>query len=137
MPRVLWGTAWTANTLLAREEAVAQEVQRQDGIQRVWRLDCATIAREVPAYGRFVAEQVGRLGRNHPMVRTQYFSEDLDAEGGLFSPERMALLRGGHPLHLTARPGQLYVMTLDLAGEDEGADWARFCGSGALAMPPH
>lgn len=118
--RVLWGTAWTANTLLAREEAVAREVQRQDGIQRVWRLDCATIAREVPAYGRFVAEQVGRLGRNHPMVRTQYFSEDLDAEGGLFSPERMALLRGGHPPHLTARPGQLYVMTLDLAGEDEG-----------------
>lgn len=118
--RVLWGTAWTANTLLAREEAAALNLQRQDGIRRVWRLDCQAVAREVPAYGAFVAEQVGRLGRNHPMVRTQYFSEDLDAAGELFSPQRLALIRGSHPSQQAPQAGCIYVMALDVAGEDEG-----------------
>jgi len=117
--RVLWGTAWTSNTLLAREEGAALALERKDGIQRVWRLTCSDVAQEVPAYGAFVAEQAGRLGRNHPMVRTQYYSEDIDAEGGLFPPERMDLLRGVHPPQVRPQPGRIYVMALDIAGEDE------------------
>jgi hypothetical protein len=128
--RVFWGTAWTSNTLLAREEGAALAQQKLDGIRRAWRLDCADVAREVPAYGAFVAEQVERLGRNHPMVRTQYFSEDIDAEGGLFSAQRLALLRGLHPPQLIPQPGGIYVMTLDLAGEDEAG------GTGALQISP-
>jgi hypothetical protein len=53
------------------------------------------------------------------MVRTQYYSEDIDAEGGLFPPARLALLQGIHPPQTTPQPGQIYVMTLDVAGEDE------------------
>jgi hypothetical protein len=117
--RVLWGTAWTSNTLLAREEQAALALEREDGIQRVWRLTCADVAEEVPAYGAFVSEQAGRLGRNHPMVCTQYFSEDIDAAGGLFPPERMDLLRGLHPPQVRPQPGRIYVMALDIAGEDE------------------
>ena len=128
--RVFWGTAWSSNTLLAREEQAALALEEKDGIQRVWRLTCDAVAKEVPAYGKFVADQVGKLGRNHPMVRTQYYSEDIDAEGGLFPPARIALLYGTHPARSRPEPGQVYVMTLDAAGEDENSDQG-----GGLANP--
>ena len=117
--RVLWGTAWTGSTLLAREERAALALEQQDGVRRVWRLGCDQVTVEVPAYGAFVAEQVGRLGRNHPMVRTQYYSEDIDAAGGLFPPERISLMQGGHPPQVLPQRGQIYAMALDVAGEDE------------------
>ena len=117
--RVFWGTAWTSRTLLAREYQAAKALQDQDGVLRVWRLTADQVAVEVPAYGKFVAEQIAKLGRNHPMVRTQYYSEDIDAEGGLFPASRLALLYGIHPPQLHAAPGRIYVMTLDVAGEDE------------------
>ncbi len=117
--RIFWGTAWTSNTLLAREEQAAMAKQQADGIQRVWRLTADDVATEVSAYGDFVADQVSKLGRNHPMVRTQYYSEDIDAAGGLFPPERLALIYGIHPPQHKPEPGQIYVMTLDVAGEDE------------------
>jgi muconolactone delta-isomerase len=117
--RIFWGTAWTSNTLLAREYALAKALQEQDGIQRVWRLSVDHVAPEVPAYGKFVAEQVAKLGRNHPMVKTQYYSEDIDAQGGLFPPSRIALLYGIHPPQSSPLLGPVYVMTLDVAGEDE------------------
>jgi hypothetical protein len=123
--RVFWGTAWTSNTLLAREEKAALALQRVDGLRRVWRLTCEDVAREVPAYGAFVADQVGRLGRNHPMVRTQYYSEDIDAQGGLFQPQRISSMRGLHLPQVLPQLRRIYVMALDVAGEDEeGPDLA-------------
>jgi hypothetical protein len=117
--KVFWGTAWTSRTLLSRELRSAREQEKKDGFQRVFVMTANDIALEVPAYGDFVNEQVARLGRNHPMVKTQYFSEEIDAEGGLFPPERQALMRGQHPPQVSPDPDQVYAMTLDLAGEDE------------------
>ncbi len=117
--RVFWGTAWTSNTLLAREEKTAAAQQQKDGIRRVWRLTCDQVAAEIPPYGDFVADQVAKLGRNHPLVKTQYYSEDIDAEGGLFPPSRLIQIRGVHPPQLVPASGQIYVMALDVAGEDE------------------
>jgi hypothetical protein len=74
---------------------------------------------EVPEYGEFVAEQVARLGRNHPMVKTQYFSEEIDAEGGLFPAERQAMMKGLHQAQTDPDPDATYAMTLDVAGSDE------------------
>ena len=87
--RVFWGTAWNSTTLLARELRAAQTAELRDGIQRVFRVDADVVAEEVPAYGRFVEQQVARLGRQHPMVKTQFFSEELAGEGGMFPPERI------------------------------------------------
>ena len=42
--RVFWGTAWTADTLLARELRLAQAAERQDGLQRVFRLTADEVA---------------------------------------------------------------------------------------------
>jgi hypothetical protein len=117
--RVFWGTAWTSRTLLARELRACRKAEKEDGIKRVFILTADQVRKEVPAYGKFVDDQVRRLGRNHPMVKTQYFSEEIDAEGGLFPPERCAMMKGTHSPQLSPEEGKLYAMTLDLAGEDE------------------
>ena len=117
--RVFWGTAWTSRTLLARELRACRKAEKEDGIKRVFVLTANEVRVEVPAYGKFVDDQVLRLGRNHPMVKTQYFSEEIDAEGGLFPPERCAMMKGNHSSQLGPEEGKLYAITLDLAGEDE------------------
>lgn len=116
--RVFWGTSWTSRTLLARERRLAEAAQAKDGIRRVWVLTADDVAKEVPAYGKFVAEQVAKLGRNHPMVKTQYYSEEIDAEGGMFTAERLRLMRGNHPRQDRPEEGKIYALTIDVAGEE-------------------
>jgi len=112
--RVFWGTAWSAQTLLARELRAAREAEARDGIRRVFQITAEEVRREVPAYGMFVDEQIARMGRNHPMVRSQFFSEEIDFAGGLFTPSRLGLMQGAHSaletlagqaLRLADRPG--------------------------------
>jgi len=139
--RIFWGTAWTSRTLLAREKRAAEEAQAKDGIRRVFVLDADDVAAEVPAYGEFVAGEVRKHGRNHPFVKTQYFSEEIDAEGGMFPPARLALMRGEHcrrqcPMAgaKDQRGGKLYALLVDVAGEDEGISDFEF-GNSELANP--
>ncbi len=120
--RIFWGTAWTPDTLLGRELRAAARAEEADGQQRVFRVDADAVAAEVPAYGRFVAEQVQKLGRFHPMIRTQFYSEEIEADGALFPPARMALLQGTHaPLDLSRppEPGRMFALLVDVAGQDE------------------
>jgi len=119
--RVFWGTAWTSRTLLARELREAERAEKADGVKRVFTLTAEDVAREVPGYGEFVSEQVRKLGRQHPLVKTQYFSEWIDAEGGMFPPGRQVLMRGSHPRQLNPSEGRIYAFTIDVAGEDEAA----------------
>jgi len=119
--RIFWGTAWTSRTLLARELRLARSVQEKGGGQRVFTATAERVGAEVPAYARHVAEQVRRLGRSHPMVRTQYSAEEIDAEGGMFPPERIALMKESRPALHDPLPGRIYALLLDVAGEDEGA----------------
>jgi len=118
--RVFWGTAWTSRTLLARELRAAREAEKRDGVRRAFVLTAEDVAKEVPAYGAFVRDQVARLGRSHPMVRTQFFSEEIDAEGGMFPAGRVAMMWGDHHARLEPEPGKSYALLLDVAGEDEG-----------------
>lgn len=137
--RVFWGTAWTAQTLLGRELRAARQAEQQDGKRRVFLLTADEIAAEVPAYGQFVAGQVARLGRSHPMVRTQFYSEEIDAEGGMFPPERLALMRGAHRRCPQPPAGEaVYALLLDVAGEDEASragPTSETAGGEALANP--
>jgi hypothetical protein len=119
--RVFWGTAWTSRTLLARELRLARQQEEQDGIQRTWVLTADQVGDEVPAYRKFVEEQIAKLGRNNPLVRTQYFSEEIDAEGGMFSISRRMLMRGSHTAQAEPSPGKVYAITIDVAGQDEAA----------------
>ncbi len=119
--RVYWGTAWTSKTLLARELRAARLAEQKDGIRRMWVLTADDVGEVVPAYKTFVEEQVARLGRNNPLVRTQYFSEEIDAEGGMFPIGRRALMIGAHAKQIAPITGHVYAFTIDVAGQDEGA----------------
>jgi hypothetical protein len=116
--RVFWGTAWTSNTLLARELRAALDLEQQDGVRRVFRISADEVAKEVPAYGKFVAEQVAKLGRNHPMVKSQFFSEEIDAEAGMFPAGRIALMAGRAGRQAGPEAGRIYALLLDVAGQD-------------------
>lgn len=117
--RVFWGTAWNSQTLLARELRAAREAEARDGIRRVFQITAEEVRREMPAYGMFVDEQIARMGRNHPMVRSQFFSEEIDFAGGLFNPSRLGLMQGAHSALDAPLPGKRYTLLIDLAGEDE------------------
>lgn len=118
--RVFWGTAWTSQTLLAREMRAALELEKQDGIRRVFTIDANTVGKEVPAYKTFVQNEIQRLGANHPFVLTQYFSREIDAESGMFPASRSALMHGSHPATTGPLPNQAYAFAIDVAGSDEG-----------------
>jgi hypothetical protein len=122
--RVFWGTAWTSRTLLARELRASLAAEQADGLRRVFVAAAEQVAAEVPAYGEFVAAQAARLGRSHPMVRSQYYNEEIDAEGGMFPPERAALMQGEHVALEGPAAGRSYALLVDVAGEDEWASGA-------------
>lgn len=117
--RVFWGTAWTSQTLLAREKRLAQEAQKRDGIQRLFELTADEVGQEVPAYRKFVEQEIARHGRSHPFIRTQYFSEEIDNQSGLFPPARLALLQGNHLRQHSPQPHGVYAFLIDVAGQDE------------------
>lgn len=119
--KVFWGTAWTSRTLLARELRAARIAEKKDHIKRTWMLTADDVGAVVPAYKAFVDEQVAKLGRNNPLVRTQYYSEEIDSEGGMFPLGRRALMIGSQPKQIAPTPGHIYAFTIDVAGQDEGA----------------
>lgn len=118
--RVFWGTSWTSQTLLAQQMRRSQEEEKHDGIRRVFRLTADDVAAEMAAYQKHVEEAIQHLGRDHPTVRTQYFSEEIDGEGGLFPQRRLERMRSGEPAAGGPQEGRLYALLLDVAGEDEG-----------------
>ncbi len=117
--KVLWGTAWTSHTLLARERKAACEAEKADGRRRVFLLTADQVRMIVPAYGKHVDQQVARQGRQHPLIKTQYFSEEIDELAGMFPLARRALMKGDQHAHESPQPGTTYVFTLDVAGQDE------------------
>ena len=117
--RLFCGTAWTSDTLLARMTRACREAESRDGLRRVFRYTAADVRRENPAYGKFVDGQVSQMGRQHPLIKTQYFCEEIDAETGMFGPARLALLQGDRPAQESPQPGSVYAFLLDVAGQDE------------------
>lgn len=119
--KVMWGTVWTSKTLLGQTMRQLQQMQRRDGLQRVFTYDADIVAQVVPAYATHVKSEVARLGRHHPLIRTQYFLEEIDAEAGLFPAHRQALMRGTHERQEDPTPGHVYALLIDVAGEEEDA----------------
>src|SRR5215211_8906683 len=113
------GTIWDRNTLLSRQMRHLEELQRADGVRRIWRVTWEEVAHDLPAYGERVRDRIAQFGAAHPFIRTEYFLEELDGEGGLFPPPRLAMLRGDHPRWHQAEPGATYALLIDVAGEEE------------------
>lgn len=117
--QVFSGTVWTSRTLLARQMAYLSELERKDGIRRVFKVGWEEVATYVPQYGEQVKARIAQFGRDHPFIRTEYFLEEWDSEGRLFGPARRAHMRGYHPRQRSATPGKRYALLLDVAGADE------------------
>jgi hypothetical protein len=114
------GTIWTRETLLARQIAHLETLERRDGVRRVWRVPWEVVAKDVPAYGKRVRARIAQFGIDHPFIRTEYLLMELEGEGGLFPPQRLAQMRGDHPRQHQATPGRRYALLIDVAGEEEG-----------------
>ena len=113
------GTVWTSDTLLARQMRLLRDREATDGRKRLFKVAWGAVARHVPGYGDYVRGQMEALGAEHPFIRTEYELRELDGDGRLFPPERIALLDGGFP-PLDARgddaPGVEYALLIDVAG---------------------
>jgi hypothetical protein len=117
--RVFAGTVWTSTTLLAEMKRACRRLEQADGLQRVFFYTAEDVRKENPHYGKFVDGQVSRMGREHPLIKTQFFCEEIDAETGMFGPGRQALMQGDRPAQEQANPGSVYAFLLDVAGQDE------------------
>jgi hypothetical protein len=117
--RIIVGAMWTSHTLLAREIRAAREAEKKDGIKRVFIYDADIVGKVVPAYKAFVKSEIAKLGRDHPLIKTQYFCEEIDAQAGMFNTARRALMHGDRKSQTEPNPSELYVFTLDVAGQDE------------------
>lgn len=132
--RIFWGTAWTSDTLLERERRAALRDQQVDGLQRVFYYTADDVRRLVPAYGLHVDRISNSLGRNHPLIRTQYYSESIDAQSGMFNPARLLLITslakspasppsiaepGQGPDREPGRDSEAAAFLIDVAGQDE------------------
>ncbi len=113
------GTVRSKHDALWRKKSELEAAQREDGIQRVFLIPPAEIVQHNPAYGSFLESQIARHGRQHPTIRAEYFLEPVDAQGGLFSPRRQALMRGDHARRHSPAPTTAYIATIDVAGQDE------------------
>ncbi|TEU14421.1 MAG: hypothetical protein E3J25_04875 [Anaerolineales bacterium] len=116
---VLWGTAWTSETLLARTIRALRWAESKDQVRRVFVVPWKRVAEEVPAYGRYVRGEIQRLGSDHPLIKTQYRLEEIDGEGGMFPPGVRALMHGAHPRQRGPTGGREYAILVDVAGESE------------------
>jgi len=117
--RLIVGTVWTGNTLLAREEDAAREAEKQDGIKRVFMYNSKDVRKVNKPYGQFVDSVVKKRGRQHPLVKTQYFCERIDAIAGMFNSRRMALMQADQDPQEAPTKEHLYAFLIDVAGVDE------------------
>lgn len=117
-PVVFYGTAWTDSTLLERAKRDVSEGRAKGAIYRIpW--DVA--AESNPAYGEYVEGEIRRLGKDHPLIRTQYDLIPLASGGYMLAPQVLSLMAGDHP-SVERRTGQAQIVAgLDFAGADEHA----------------
>jgi hypothetical protein len=73
-----------------------------------------------PEYAAFYSEKLKKLGEDHPVIKTQYKLEDIDAIGGYLNEHhRSSILDSDHQRMDSPRAGVEYLCCIDLAGESE------------------
>jgi hypothetical protein len=125
------GTVKMTTDALWLKKAALEAMTAEDGRQRVFMVSPETVTAANAEYGRFLAAKVQQLGRYHPVVKSEYYNEPIDGDGGLFDERRLALMRGSHSRRQRAGGPGVFVATLDVAGQDEAATDPR----AALANP--
>lgn len=117
-PLVAYGTTWTDDTLLERFK---RDVSEGRSAGRNFRILPDQVAESNPRYGEYVDGEVRRLGRDHPLIKTQYFLEPLPNAGRMLKPQQLRLLLGDHERQERRGDERQIVAGLDFAGADEEA----------------
>src|SRR5439155_19054152 len=128
---VLYGTAWTSDTLLEHVRLENRRLEAIDGIQRNFFYPWPAVAAHVPSYRTHALTQLVRMGPEHPISRSLYLNETLNAVGRLFSesqlsqiasPQSYPVVEEARELPTEMRRHRTYIAGIDLAGEDEEAE---------------
>ncbi len=114
---VMYGTAWSDDTLLAMQSAHNRELEELDGIQRHFEFDWMVLAAINKKYKKFVEGEMKRLGEESVSIRTQFRLLPISGAGFLFNEIQRHLLKGAH--HWLNEPGEddLYIAGIDMGGE--------------------
>jgi hypothetical protein len=118
---VYLGTVRTTSDFLWLKKGELETAQSADGVRRVFLVGPEEVAAANPNYAVFLAEQVRRYGRHHPIVAAEYFLEPFDGASGLFPPWRAALMAGRHSRQRDPVADEVYVAAIDPAGGDASA----------------
>lgn len=118
---ILYGTAWSDDTLLAQQRAVNLALEQQTGVRCHFEYDWRTLAAINPAYRTFVEQEIARLGEEHLAIQTQYFLRPISGAGYFLNALQRTLLQGTHSWEETPSPEGWYIAGMDVAGEDRPA----------------
>ncbi len=120
-----YGTTWDDSTLLEEIKQTNLELEEKDGIKRHFRYDWQEISKYNPDYRRYVQGERLRLGKDHPLFRTQYALLPIKGGGGFLSRQQIVLMLGTHPRLKGPQDSKMpYIAGIDLAGEREGDEKA-------------
>lgn len=113
-----FGTAWSEDTLLFKTKRAILEGRSRG---RVYRVLPEEIAVSNPAYGDFIDAEIARMGREHPLIKTQYYLEELSTAGRMLNRQQLELCIGHHPRAIARTDEVTICAGLDFAGADEQA----------------
>lgn len=120
-----YGTTWDDTTLLEEIKQANLKLEKKDGVKRHFRYDWQQVARYNPNYKRYVHGERLRLGKDHPLFRTQYALLPVRGGGGFLSRQQIVLMMGTHPRLRGPQDSKThYIAGIDLAGAREGDEKA-------------
>jgi len=115
---ILYGTAWSDDTLLAQQRAANLATEQQTGIRCHFEHDWRTLAAINPAYRTYVEQEITRLGEDHLAVQTQYFLHPISGAGHFLNALQQTLLQGTHTWEELPTADSYYIAAMDVAGEE-------------------
>jgi len=119
---VLYGTAWSCDTLLEMTKQHNLELEQQDGIRRHFEYTWRELAKYNENYKKFVEAEIARLGEDHITIRTQYELQPISGAGFLLNDLQRHMIQGQHAWMWGPEDEEFYVAGLDLAGENRPKD---------------
>jgi hypothetical protein len=115
---ILYGTAWSEDTLLAQQRAVNLEREQLTGERLHFEFDWRTLAAINPAYHTFVEREIERLGEQHSAIQTQYLLRPISGANSFLNPLQRTLLQGEHSWQEARIDDGWYIAGMDVAGEE-------------------
>jgi hypothetical protein len=115
-PAIFYGTTWTDVTLLEQIKTGISEGRMRG---KIFRVPWSEVAEHNPKYGRFVEGEILRLGREHPIIKTQYDLLPIEEAGHFLKAQQLKQIIGDHPRQHRRQNNKIIIASLDFAGADE------------------